>query len=175
MRTARARPAACGAGCRAGTRAGSCPCRSSDDTRGARCVPAAADSSARAAPASRPSASDRCVNTPSRSLTLSAPNTRIGIVMPAVAERHAFLDVRAGQHRRARRLERAADRRRAVTVGVGFDDGDDAGRRGCRPASRLRVEQRREWRARLACNRVRGSRSRRSAGLVIIDPLTYAW
>ena len=64
----------------------------------------------------------------------SAPNTRIGTVTPAVAQRHAFFDVRAREHRRAGRLERPADGGGAVPVGVGLDDRNDAGRRARRPA-----------------------------------------
>ena len=45
------------------------------------------------------------------------------------AEDDPFFDIRARQHRRARLLEREGDALRAVAVGVGFDDGDDAGRR----------------------------------------------
>ena len=37
----------------------------------------------------------------------------------------AFLDVSACEHRRAGLFERGADFRRAMTVGVRFDDGDD--------------------------------------------------
>ena len=49
---------------------------------------------------------------------------------PARAEDDAFLDVGAGEHRGAGALEREPDLRRAVTVGVGLDDGDDRGERG---------------------------------------------
>ncbi len=40
-------------------------------------------------------------------------------------QRDAFFDVGAREHRRARALERASDFRRAMSVGVGFEDRDD--------------------------------------------------
>ena len=40
-------------------------------------------------------------------------------------EHDALFDIGARQHRRARLLERERDAWRAVTVGVGLDDGDD--------------------------------------------------
>ena len=111
---------------------------------------AAAASSARAAPGVETVGVRRCVNTPSRSLTLSAPNTRIGTRDAGIAQRHAFFDVRAREHRRAGRLERRADRRRAVAVRVRLDDGDD--RRVGVPAPRFARPSRSTQRA----NRARG-------------------
>ncbi len=55
-----------------------------------------------------------------------------------LAEIDAFFDVRHRQHRRARGFECRRDAARAVTVGVGLDDGDDAGAiAGPRPAPRF--------------------------------------
>ena len=89
---------------------------------------AAAACSARAAPGVEIVGVRSCSNTPSRSLTLSAPKTRIGARTPAWRSTIAFLDVGAREHRGAGLLERARHLRRAVPVGVGLDDGDDAGR-----------------------------------------------
>ena len=47
-----------------------------------------------------------------------------------LAQPHAFLDVGAGEHRRAGGLERERDASRAVAVRIGLDDGQDARRRG---------------------------------------------
>ena len=69
-------------------------------------------------------------NSPSRSLTLSAPKTRISARTPAVRSATRLLDVGAGEQIGAGLLERARHLRRAVPVGVGLDDGDHAGGAG---------------------------------------------
>ena len=56
-----------------------------------------------------------------------------------LAQDDAFLDIGAGEHRGARLLERAADFDRAVPVGVGLDDGDDAGAAGDEGGNRAQV------------------------------------
>ena len=124
-------------GCRAGTRAGSCRCRSSGGSA-SRAVRARRPPAARAPRrASRWSASGRASNRPSRSLTLSAPKTRIGA-------RDAGLRAarRPPRCRRTRASSAPASSSasatcaRAVAVGVGLDDGDDRRRgRPVRPAS----------------------------------------
>ena len=121
--------AACVRGCRGGSRAGSCRCRSSDDSAAATPCCAAAACSARAAPGVEIVGVRSCAKMPSRSLTLSAPNTRIGArtpacrsTMPSSMSAQASIAAPAG-------FERARDLGGAVAVGVGLDDGDDAGAR----------------------------------------------
>ena len=131
----RAVPATCAAGCRGESRAGSCPCRSSGDSRACRVVPAAAACTARAADGVEIVGVNANSNKPSRSLTLSAPKTRIGARTPARRRTIALLDVRAGQHRAPACSSAQRNALGPVSVRVGFDDGNDSGRAGGAPLS----------------------------------------
>ncbi len=64
---------------------------------------------------------------PSRSLTLSAPNTSIGTRTTGLPERDTLFDIRARQHRRARLFERERNARCSMSVRVRLDDSDDGG------------------------------------------------
>ena len=79
--------AASAAGCRDGTRAGSCRCRSSGGRRSSVERRIAAACTARAAPGVEIVGVSEKSNRPSRSLTLSAPKTRIGTRTPACRAR----------------------------------------------------------------------------------------
>ena len=92
------------------------------------CIAAAAACTARAAPGVEIVGVSRQSNRPSRSLTLSAPNTRMSRAHAGRAQRRALLDVGAGQQIRAGLLERERHLPGAVAVRVRLDDGDDAGR-----------------------------------------------
>ena len=101
------------AGCRGGTRGGSCRCRSSGGSAACVARAAAAACSARPAAGLEMVGVRSCSNTPSRSLTLSAPKIRIGARDARLAQLDAFLDVGHRQQRRAGLLERRAPRARA--------------------------------------------------------------
>ena len=136
-------PAACGAGCRSGTRAGSSRCRSLGGT-------AAAGGIARLLPAPLARRAgveivgvSRQSNRPSRSLTLSAPNTRISALTPA-ARSAAPSSMSAHARRSAPASSSArATWRAAMTVSVRFDDGDDPRRIGAAAPRRGTTQSRR--------------------------------
>ena len=75
-------------------------------------------------------------NRPSRSLTLSAPNTRISARDARGPQRRALFDVGARQQIGAGVFERARHLPRAVAVRVRLDDGDHARRTAGRSAAR---------------------------------------
>ena len=79
----------------------------------------------------------------------------------------ALFDVGAGQHRRARLLERERHARRAMAVGVGLDDGDDAGDVGgrrceCRGSPRAARSRRTELLNRARSSDLQRARDRRA-------------
>ena len=80
----------------------------------AACTRAAAACTARAAPGVEIVGVRLQSNRPSRSLTLSAPKTRISASHAGRSQHHALLDVRARQQIGARLLERPRHLRRAV-------------------------------------------------------------
>ena len=138
----RAAPAASTPGSRGGTRGDACRCRSSGDS-GRACRARRGRRLQRAArPTGLAIVGVRSYSkTPSRSLTLSAPKIRIRARVPdSRSSMPSSMSATASQ-RRAGFFERARHAHRAVPVGVGLDDRDDAGRRG-RPARRGAVERR---------------------------------
>ena len=132
----RAAPAACAAGCRSGSRAGSCRCRSSGDSGRAVLYFAAAACTARAAPGVEIVGVRRQSNRPSRSLTLSAPKTRISARTPAA--RSAAPSSMSAHASRSAPASSSAQRHLAgaVAVRVRLDDRDHAGRRASRALAR---------------------------------------